>query len=718
MKVYKTNEIRNIALVGNASSGKTTIAEAMVFNGGLITRRGEVEKKNTVSDYREIEQAQGKSIFSSLLFTEYNNHKINILDAPGSDDFIGSAISSIYIADTSVLVLNAQNGVEVGTENAWEYIEKYGKPTIFLVNHLDHEHANFEKTIDDAKEILTKKVVIVQFPVNQGVGFNSVVDVIKMKLLKWNDDKGKYIEEDIPGDLADKAEEYRNALIEAAAESDESLMEKYFEEGTLTEEEIFNGLKQGLKNRDFFPVFCSAAKHNYGLTRLMEFIVNVAPAPNEMPPAKTVNGDEVPCDPNGPTALFVYKNTTEQHVGDVLYFKVMSGKVVENQDLINNNKQSKERLSQLLIIQGKKKEKVAEVYAGDLAATVKLKDTRVGHTLTEKDVNWIFPEIEYPDPKYWTAIKADSESDEEKLAAILNKYHEEDPTILVEYSRELKQTILRGQGEFHLQTVKWHLDNIFKIPTKFIPAKVPYRETITKPAWAQYRHKKQTGGAGQFGEVHLVVDPYEEGKPDPTSFKFPDREIALTIRDKQEFDLEWGGKFIFYNCIVGGAIDKNFMPAIIKGIFEKLENSPLTGSYIRDVRVAVFDGKMHPVDSNEISFKLAGRNAFDIAFRNANPKILEPIYEVEVKVPSEFMGDVMSDLQGRRAMILGMSSEGRYEIIKAKVPLAEMNRYATSLSSITGGRGTYKMKFSEYAQVPPDVQEKLVKEKEAEKENK
>ncbi len=716
MKVYKTNEIRNIALVGNAGAGKTILAEAMVFNGGLITRRGEIEKQNTISDYREIEHAQGKSIFSSLLYTEINNHKINILDAPGSDDFIGSVISSIYIADTSVMVINAANGIEVGTENAWEYIKKYNKPVIFFINHLDNEHANFEKVIEDAKEILSKKVVIVQFPVNQGTGFNSVIDLIKMKMLKWNDDTGKYQEADIPDDLSDRAEELRTALIETAAESDEELMEIFFENEGLTEEQIFKGLKQGLKNGDFYPVFCGSAKNNYGVKRLLEFIVNVAPAPNEMPPAKTVDGKEVPCDASLPTSLFVYKNTTEQHVGDVLYFKVMSGKLVENQDLINQNRQTKERISQIMVIQGKKKEKVPEMYAGDLGATVKLKDTKVGHTLSEKDAAYKFPEIEYPEPKYWTAIKARSESDDEKLAAVLNKYHEEDPTFIVEYSKELKQMIIRGQGEFHLQTVKWHLDNIFKIPADFIPAKIPYRETITKPAWAQYRHKKQTGGAGQFGEVHLVVEPYEEGKPDPQSFKFPDKEIALTIRDKQEFDLEWGGKFIFYNCIVGGAIDKNFMPAIIKGIFEKLENSPLTGSYIRDVRVAVFDGKMHPVDSNEISFKLAGRNAFDIAFRNANPKILEPIYEVEVKVPSEFMGDVMSDLQGRRAMIMGMKSEGRYEYIKAKVPLAEMNRYSTSLSSLTGGRGTYKMKFSEYAQVPPDVQEKLLKEHQKEQE--
>ena len=709
MKVFKTQDIRNIALVGSAGSGKTILAETMVFAGELITRRGEVEKHNTISDFKKVEHNQEHSVYPSLLYSIWNDKKLNILDAPGNDDFIGGAVTSIHVADTILLLLNAQNGVEIGAENAWFYAKEKNKPVILVVNHLDHDTANYDKTVEEAKEYLSTKVVQVQYPINIGSGFNAVIDLLKMKMLTWEGEGGKAKESDIPDSEMDKVEELREKFIESIAEVDESLMEKYFEEGTLSEEDLMRGLRQGFLLREIFPLFCISAKNNFGVHGLMDFIANVAPAPNELAPAKTVEGEEVPVKADAPTSIFVFKTTSEHHVGEVLFFKVMSGKLVENMDLINQTKESKERIAQIFVNLGNKREKVSEMYAGDLGSTVKLKDVKTGDTLTEKGVNWKFPKIEYPEPKFWIAIKAENESDEEKLAAILNKLHEEDPTFLVEYSKELRQIILRGQGEHHINTIKWLLDNIYKIPTQFVPARIPYRETVTKPAWAQYRHKKQSGGAGQFGEVHLIVEPYEEGKADPTSFKFPEREITLTIKGKEEFDLEWGGKFVFYNCIVGGAIDKNFMPAIIKGIFEKLENSPLTGSFVRDVRVMVFDGKMHPVDSNEISFKLAGRNAFDLAFRQANPKILEPIYEVKIRVPSDNVGDVMSDLNTRRALIENQSAEGRYTIITAKVPLAEMDRYSTSLSSLTSGRGTYTMKYSHYAQVPTNVQEELVK---------
>lgn len=710
MKVYQSTDIRNIALVGNAGSGKTTLTEAIVFAGGHINRRGEVEKKNSISDYKEVEQAQGNSVFTSLVYTEFKNKKINVLDTAGGDDFIASAVAPVKIADTAVVVLNAQNGVQVGSEITWRFATENDKPSVILVNHLDHEHVNFEKTVDDAKELLSSKATIVQYPVNQGIDFNAVIDLIKMKMIKWNADGGDGEFLDIPADEMDKAEELRTALIETAAESDESLMEKFFENDGLTEEELMDGLKTGLLNRELFPVFCSSAKKNYGVRRLLEFITNVAPSPDQMPSVKTVDDKEIACNADSPTSMYFFKITNETHVGDVLFFKVMSGKVVENQDLINQTRGGKERVSQLLAVQGKNKEKVAEMYAGDLGATVKLKETKVGDSLSDKAAAYKYPKIEFPAAKYWTAIKAENDSDDEKLAAILNKYSEEDPTFTVEYSKELKQQIIRGQGEYHINTVKWHLDNLHKIPVLFFPAKIPYRETVTKAANSMYRHKKQSGGAGQFGEVHMIIEPYIEGQDANTAFKVDGKDTQITIRDTQEFPLEWGGKFVFHNCIVGGSIDKNFMPAIIKGINEKLENSPLTGSFVRDVRVFVFDGKMHPVDSNEISFKLAGRNAFDIAFKAANPKIMEPIYDVEVFVPSEFMGDVMSDLQGRRAIIMGMNSEGRYEKLKAKVPLAEMNRYSTALSSLTSGRATYTMSYDEYAQVPSDVQEKLIKE--------
>lgn len=710
MKVYQTSDIRNIALIGNAGSGKTTMAEAMAFAGGHISRRGEVEKNNTLSDYKEVEQAQGNSVFVSLLFSEFKNKKINILDTPGGDDFIASSVAALHVADTAVLLLNAQNGLEVGAEITWRYNNQKNRPLIFVINHLDHEHVNYEKTVEELKELVTPKATIVQFPVNQGTDFNAIIDLIKMKMIKWDEKGGEGEYLDIPADLLEKAEELRSTLIETAAEADEQLMEIFFENDGLTEEQLLDGLKKGVQHRELFPIFCTSSKKDYGINRLLEFIVNVCPSPDMMPGMKTLDDREIVADSNLPASMFFFKTSNETHVGDVMYFKVTSGKITENLDLINQSRGAKERIAQILSVQGKNKEKVSEMYAGDLGATVKLKETRFGNTLSEKAAAYKFPRIEFPDAKFWTAIKAENESDEEKLAAILNKYHEEDPTFSIEYSKELRQMIVRGQGEYHINTVKWHLDNLHKIHVTFEPAKIAYRETVTKAARDTYKHKKQSGGAGQFAEVYLVIDPYEEGKPKPSTFKFSDGELQVNVRDTQEFDLSWGGKFIFYNCIVGGSIDKNFMPAIIKGIFQKLENSPLTGSFARDVRVCVYDGKMHPVDSNEISFILAGRNAFDLAFKKAGPKIMEPIYSVSVVVPSEYMGDVMSDLQGRRAIIMGMGHEGKYEVLNAKVPLAELNRYSTALSSMTSGRGTYTMKYDEYAQVPPDVQDKLVKE--------
>lgn len=718
MKVYQTHEIRNIVLMGSSGTGKTTLAEAIHFNSGHISRRGEVEKGNTVSDFKEIEQAQKNSVFTSLIANEYNSIKINVLDTPGNDDFIASAIAALKVADLGIILIDAYNSVTTGSEVTFKFAKEQNKPIAFFINNMDHEHANFEKTFEDIKELLSNKATLVQYPLDHGPNFNSIIDLISMKKITFSesDPKGKI--EDIPESEKSKAQELHNALIEKAAEADEELMEKFFENGTLTEEEFISGLKKGLLTRELFPVFVGSAKKNYSVVQLMNFIVKYAPNPAEMPPAKAEDGTDIVCNSELPTVLFFFKTMNETHIGDILFFKVMQGKVTENQDLISQARGAKERVSQLLVVQGKNKEKVPELYAGDLGATLKLKEAKFGDSLCDKSISLKVEKIKFPAPKFWIAIKAENDSDDEKLASILNKYHEEDPTLIVEYDRETKQTVLRGQGEYHINTLKWHLDNIYKIPVKFFPAKIPYRETVTKPAWAMYRHKKQSGGAGQFGEVHLIVEPYVEGKEPTTSFKFPGKDVNLTIRETQEFDLEWGGKFVFHNCIVGGAIDKNFMPAIIKGIFDKLKKSPLTGSFVRDVRVYVFDGKMHPVDSNEISFVLAGRNAFNLAFKEAAPKIMEPIYNVDIIVPSENLGDVMSDLQTRRAIIMGMENLGRYEHLKAKVPLAEMNRYSTTLSSITSGRGTYMMSFDEYVQVPPDIQEKLIKElaKEAEEE--
>ncbi|QKG80854.1 elongation factor G [Tenuifilum thalassicum] len=708
MKTYQTEQIRNIALLGNTGSGKTSLAESMMYEGKVIDRKGTIAGKNTVSDYSEIEQQNQRSIFSTLLFTEFNNSKLNIIDTPGSDDFIGAVISSMYPVDLLVMVVNAQYGVEVGTEIFNRHAERLNKPMILAVNQLDHDKANFDVTFESIKQTFGKKVVIAQYPLNPGASFNSFIDVVTMKMYKFNED-GSREELPIPDSETDKANELHNALIEAAAENDESLMEKYFEQGYLTEDEMRSGLSTGIKNREIIPIFCVSAHKNVGTKRLMEFIINVGPKPNHSPMLDNDSSKPIACDASAPTSLFVFKSTVEPHIGEISYFRVMSGKVTEGMDLTNANNSTKERLSQLYVVAGKNRNKVTELVAGDIGATVKLKNTKTNHTLCGPGLDFTFANMMFPDPKFRTAVKPKNEAEVEKLSELLHRAHEEDPTILVEHSKELKQIIVSGQGEFHLNILKWQITNLHKLDIEYIPPRIPYRETITKVAQADYRHKKQSGGAGQFGEVHLVIEPYVEGAPDPVKYKVNGKEINLNIRGKEEINLEWGGKLVFYNCIVGGAIDARFMPAILKGIMEKMEEGPLTGSYARDIRVAVYDGKMHPVDSNEISFKLAGRNAFKNAFKEAGPKIMEPVYDVEVLVPSDRMGDVMSDLQNRRAIIMGMGSDKGFEIINAKVPLAELNRYSTTLSSLTSGRATYTMKFASYEQVPSDVQEKLLK---------
>ena len=716
MKTYQSEQIRNIALLGNTGAGKTILAESMMFEGKVIDRKGTIEGKSTVSDYSEIEQQNQRSIFSTVLYTEFNDHKLNIIDTPGSDDFVGAVISSLRPADIGVMVINSQYGVEVGTEIFGRHTEKLGKPMLFAVNQLDHDKANFDQTVESLKVSFGSKIALIQYPVNAGTDFDAFIDVLMMKMYRFKGDTGEREELDIPADEMDKASELQNALIEAAAENDETLMEKFFDQGTLTEDEMRAGIRAGLMSRGLFPVFCVSGKRNIGVKRLMEFIINVCPSPVHLPGVKTKDGKEVKCSAADPTSIFVFKTAVEPHIGEINYFKVMSGRVTEGIDLANNTNDGKERLSQLFAVAGKKREKVTELVAGDIGAAVKLKNTKTNHTLSAPGKGIEFEPLTFPNSKFRTAIKAKNESDTEKLGEYLTRAHQEDPTIIIEYSKELKQIILYGQGEHHLNILKWQLLNLYKIDVDFLPPRIPYRETITKIAQADYRHKKQSGGAGQFGEVHMVIEPHVEGAPDPVKYKVNGKEINVSVRGKEEVNLDWGGKLVFYNCIVGGSIDARFLPAILKGIMEKMEEGPLTGSYARDIRVAVYDGKMHPVDSNEISFKLAGRNAFRTAFKNAGPKIMEPIYEVEVLVPSDKMGDVMSDLQNRRAIILGMDSVKGFERLNARVPLAELNKYSTALSSLTSGRATYDMKFSSYEQVPADVQDKLLKAYEEESE--
>jgi len=713
MKTYTTEQIRNMVLMGNTKSGKTTLAEAMMMEGKVIDRRGTVEAKNTVCDNTEIEQLYQRSIYPTLFYTEYADHKLNFIDTPGSDDFIGGLISAFRVADSGVMLINAQQGVEVGTEIFSRYAEKYNKPLFLAISQLDHEKANWEACLDSLHEAYGNKVCPIQFPVDTGLNFNAFVDVLSMKMYRFKDDSGTREELDVPADLAGKAETMYAELTELAAEAEEKLMEAFFENGTLTPEQIIQGLIIGFRKCEIMPLVIVSGKKDIGVKRLLELVTQIAPHPG-LTKSKTVSGEEVPCDVNGAPSLYIYKTSQEQHLGDIAYFRVMSGKITESIDLVNANNGSKERISGLFIAAGKKREKVTELLAGDMGCTVKLKNAKSNHTLNGNGKSWEFEPIAFPPAKFRTAIKAKSEKDDEKLGEILNKASAEDPTIVVEYSKELRQIIVSGQGEHHINTLKWHINNTYKMEVDLIAPKIPYRETITKMAASSYCHKKQSGGAGQFGEVHLLIEPYIEGAPDNTRFKVDGKDMVLSIRNHDEYTMDWGGKLIYNNCIVGGSIDGRFMPAILKGIMEKMEEGPLTGSYARDIKCYVYDGKMHPVDSNEISFKLAGRNAFKDAFKKASPKIMEPIYMVEVMVPSDCMGDVMSDLQNRRALIEGMSSEKGFQILKARVPLAELNKYSTTLSSLTSGRASFTMTFLEYTQVPSDVQERLLKEYEEE----
>ncbi len=713
MKIYDTKEIKNIALLGSKGAGKTTLAESMLFECGVIKRRGTIDAGNTVSDYFPVEKEYGYSVFSTVFNAEFNGKKLNVIDCPGADDFVGNAYTALGVCDTGVIVIDAENGVEVGTQNIFRVTETLKKPVMFALNQIDGEKADFENVIEQMRDTFGPKLTIIQYPLQTGPGFNAMIDVLLMKKYEWGPEGGTPVISEIPEDQMERAKELHNALVEAAAENDETLMDKYFEQGHLTEDEMREGIRKGLIDRSILPVFVVSALKDMGVRRMMEFLGNVCPFVDDMPAPHTISGEEIKPDSNGPLSIFFFKTSVEPHIGEVSYFKVMSGTLKSGDDLDNATRGGKERIAQMFTVCGQIRNPIEELRAGDIGAAVKLKDVRTGNTLNQKGIEWQFDFIKYPDPKYTRAIRPVTESDAEKLAGILTRMHEEDPTWIVEQSKELKQTLVKGQGEFHLRTLKWRIENNEKLPVEFIEQKIPYRETITKAARADYRHKKQSGGSGQFGEVHLIIEPYTEGMPEPDTYKFGNQEFKLNVRDKQEIPLEWGGKLIVYNCIVGGAIDARFIPAIVKGLMDRMEQGPLTGSYARDVRVMIYDGKMHPVDSNEISFRLAGRNAFSEAFRNANPKILEPVYDVDVLTPGDVMGDVMSDLQGRRAIIMGMNSENGLEKLSAKVPLKDMASYSTSLSSITGGRSSFTMKFANYELVPGDVQEKLLKEYEA-----
>lgn len=709
MKNYSSKEIKNIVLVGAPGSGKTTLAEAMAFEGKVIDRRGSIENNNTLSDNTDIEHEYKRSIYSTILFTEFMNRKLNIIDCPGSDDFCGNLFSAFKVGDVGVMLVNAQTGWEVGNEIQARYARILNKPLIAVINQLDADKANYEAALESIKADSVVKPVVVQYPVNQGAGFDSFVDVLMMKMYRFKDENGTREELEIPAEETERAKALNQELVESAAEYDDALMEMYFDKGTLTQDDIRSGLKIGVAKRKVMPVFCTSGKRDIGTKRLMEFIINVAPGPTVAPAFPATDGSLIEADSDAPTVLFVFKSQLEGHIGEINYFRVIRGKVAEGMELVNSRTGNKEKISQLFAVAGKNRIKVTELSAGDIGCTVKLKGTRTNDTLSAVAAPVEIEPIVFPEPRYRAAVRAKVQGDDEKLGKILNDAKFEDPTVLVEYSKELKQTIIQGQGEHHLNILRNRIAAENKIEMEFFAPKIPYRETITKVAQADYRHKKQSGGAGQFGEVHMVIEPYYEGIPEPSKYKVNGKDITVNIKGKEEYDLEWGGKLQYYNSIVGGAIDARFMPAILKGVMEKMDEGPLTGSYARDIRVVIYDGKMHPVDSNEISFKLAARNAFKEAFRNAGPKIMEPIYAVEVLTPTEYMGAVMSDLQNRRAMIMGMESDKGFDRLNARVPLAELYRYSTTLSSLTSGAATYTMRFDSYEQVPSDVQDKLLK---------
>lgn len=696
-----TKDIRNVVLLGHSGSGKTTFAETMLFESGAISRRGSINNKNTVSDYTKIEQERENSIFSTLMHVKWRNNKINIIDTPGYDDFVGEVISSLKVADTALILLNATAGVEVGTELLWEYVDQYKTPTIFIINQIDHEKANYEKTLEQTKNRFGPKVIPIQFPYDHDSGSLAIVDALRMTMYVFPNEGGKPIKENIPTDAMSRAKELHNVLVEAAAENEEGLMEKYFENGTLDESDLAKGLTIALAKHEIFPVFCASAIENKGSGRIMGFINDISPSPADSPPIRLQDGNEIAYDPEDDTRIFIYKTLTEPQVGRVSYFKVFSGTIRSGDNLENLTNHETERISQIYEAEGKIRNAVDNLVAGDIGVTVKLKDSHTNDTLGSGNAKVSIEPIHFPNSRIRTAVVPPSKSDMEKLMKVLHIFEEEDPTLHLEQSAELKQTLLHAQGQLHLDIIQYRIKKLNGISMEFERPKIPYRETITKEASTHYRHKKQSGGSGQFAEVHMRLDPYYEGVPEPE---------GLNIRKKEIENLPWGGKLAFYWCIVGGTIDSKYMNAVKKGIMHKMEEGPLTGSRCQDIRVCIYDGKMHAVDSNDMAFMLAASNAFKIAFKDAGPQLLEPIYDVEVLCSSEVLGDIMGDLQTRRAVISGMDADDHYQKVKAKVPFAEMYKYSSTLRSISQGKAKFNRSFAMFQAVPYVNQEQLMSE--------
>ena len=699
MKVYDAAHIRNIALAGHQGSGKTTLAESMLFTAGALNRKGSVEAGSTVSDYHPSEQERQMSVFTSLLHAEWEGHKINILDTPGYPDFAGEVIASMKVADSALFIINAAEGVQVGTELAWESGVRSNIPAMFVLNHLDKTEADFEAVVAQIRDRFGRSATVVQLP--GGPGTRSIIDVLVMKQLKYS--AGGEVEVgEIDEAFRERAEALHNELIENIAENDESLMELYFDKGTLSEDEMREGLHKAMLSRQLFPIFLTSAIEDVGVGRLMSFIDNVLPRPSEMPPVAVVNGDPVAPDAKADPAVFIYRTMSEQHVGDYSFFRIYSGSIRQGDDLVNETTGASERLGQLFAINGHEREPVDEMVAGDIGALVKLKNSHTNNTLHKKGSRIEIAPIEFPSPRYTAAIRATREGDEDKLAQGLHQLAEEDPSLIITHDPLLNQIVIGGQGEMQLDIARFRLKNRFGVEVEFYRPKVAYRETVRGSARSKYRHKKQTGGAGQFAEISMLVEA-----PD-AEFKTP---ADIKVRNVDTSETDWGAKIEFIDAIVGGVIDmRRFGGAILKGVLDAMQEGPVAGYPVGDVRIVVFDGGMHSVDSNEAAFKSAARNVFRDAFNSATPVVLEPIFDVEILVPEAYTGDVMGDLNTRRARISGIDAEGIFQVVKAQVPESEMHRYSTVLRSITHGRGLHRYTFSHYEPMPRNVQDKLVED--------
>lgn len=694
MKNLSPDKIRNIALIGHGGSGKTSICENMLFAAGEINRIGTVDEGNTISDFNPNEIERKISLSATPLHFNWKENKINVLDTPGYSDFIGQVVSGLHVADVAVAVIKGAEGVEVGTEATWDFVKKYNKPSAIIVNKIDNEKSKFFEAVKMAKTRLSSDLAIITFPAEEGPGVYSVVDVVKMKYCVYENPEAKKCKmESIPDNLRSEAENYREELIEKVAESDEVLMEKFFENGELSDEELKNGIKKAVIGGNLIPLFAASATKGVGIQNFMDFIAEYFPSPAEMPviSAKIPDSEdsvEVNCDPNAKTSLLVFKSLNEQHVGELSIFKVFSGKITHGEDLLNTSRDKTERLGQIFFLNGKNRTEVEEIIAGDIGAVVKLKDTHTGNTLTSKDRPLILPDMEFPKAVIRGAIKPKAKGDEDKISSGLHTMHEENPTLTTHFDPELGQTIISGQGELQLSLAVKLLKDRYKVEVDLVEPRIPYRETIKGSCDdSEYKHKKQSGGRGQYGHVHLKLEPLPRGK-----------------------------HFEFVNAIVGGVVPGRFIPAVEKGVQEIMEKGILTGSKVIDIKVTLFDGTFHNVDSDEVSFKIAASQAFKKGFLAAKPVILEPIYDIVIKVPEEYMGDVMGDISSRRGKISGMEAEGPWQIIKAKVPLAELYKYSTHLRSLTQGRGMHERTFSHYEEVPKDVEGKIIEEYEQSKE--